>query len=142
MIYPSNPHFLLLIGDFNAKSSNWSSNDTTTAEDAQLDYFTSLYGMKKVITEPTHILESSASWIDLIFTNQPNIVMDSGVHLSLHEKCHHQIIYSKLNLRIEYPPPYIRKIWDYNRSETDSINRSIEVFDWFSLFSVKMCMNK
>ena len=132
-----NPHFLLLIGDFNPRSSNWSSNDTTTAEGAQLDYFTSLYGMKQVITEPTHILESSASCIDLIFTNQPNIVMDSGVHLSLHEKCHHQIIYSKLNLRIEYPPPYIRKIWDYNRSETDSINRSIEIFDWPSLFSGK-----
>ena len=136
-ISKSNPHFLLLIGDLNAKSSNWSSNDTTTAEGAQLDYFTSLYGMKEVITEPTHILESSASCIDLILTNQPNIVMDSGVHLSLHEKCHHQIIYSKLNLRIEYPPPYIRKIWDYNRSETDSINRSIEIFDWSSLFSGK-----
>ena len=68
--------------------------------------------MKQVITEPIHILESSASCIDLIITNQSNIVMDSGVHLSLHEKCHHQIIYSKLNLRIEYPPPYIRKIWE------------------------------
>ena len=90
--------------------------------------------MKQVITEPTNILESSASCIDLIFTNQPNIVMDCGVHLSLHEKCHHQIIYSKLNLRIEYPPPYIRKIWDYNRSEIDSINRSIEIFDWSYLF--------
>ena len=63
--------------------------------------------------------------------------MDSGVHLSLHEKCHHQIIYSKLNLRIEYPPPYIRKIWDYDRSETDSLNRSIEILDWSSLFSGK-----
>ena len=114
-----NPHFLLLIGDFNANSSNWSSNDATTAEGAQLDYFTSLYGMKQVITEPAHILESFYSCIDLIFTNQQSIVMDSGVHLSLHEKCYHQIIYSKLNLRIEYPPPYIRKIWDYNRSETD-----------------------
>ena len=136
-ISKSNPHFLLLIGDLNAKSSNWSSNDTTTAEGAQLDYFTSLYGMKEVITEPTHILGSSASCIDLILTNQPNIVMDSGVHLSLHEKWHHQIIYSKLNLRIEYPPPYIRKIWDYNRSETDSINHSIEIFDCYSLFSGK-----
>ena len=97
----SNPHFLLLIGDVNAKSSNWSSNDATTAEVAQLDYFTSLYGMKQVITEPGHILESFDSCIDLIFTNQPSIVMDSGVHLSLHEKCNHQIIYSKLNLRIE-----------------------------------------
>ena len=71
-IFRSNPHFLLLIGDFNAKSTDWSSNDTTTAEGAQLNYFTSLYGMKQVITEPTHILESPASCTDLIFTNQPN----------------------------------------------------------------------
>ena len=62
----SNPYFLLLIGDFNDKSSNWSSNDTTTAEGAQLDYFTSLHGMKQVITEPTHILQNCASCIDLI----------------------------------------------------------------------------
>ena len=63
--------------------------------------------------------------------------MDYGVHLSLHEKCHHQIIYSKLHLKIEYPPQYICKIWDYNRSETDSINCSIEIFDWSYLFSGK-----
>ena len=131
----SNPHFVLIIGNFNAKPSNWSSNDTTTEVGAQLDYLTSLYGMKHVITKPKQILESSASCIDLILTNQPNIVMDSGVHSSLHEKCHHQVIYSKLNLQIEYPPPYVRKIWDCSRSETDSINRSIEVFDWFYLFT-------
>ena len=92
----SNPHFVLIIGNFNAKSSNWSSNDITTAESAQLNYLTSLYGRKQVITEPTHILESSASCIDLIFTNQPNIVMDSEELSSLHENCHHQIIYLKL----------------------------------------------
>ena len=114
----SNSHFVLLIGDFNVKSSNWSSNDITTAEDAQSNYFTSLCGMKQIITEPTHILESSASSIDLIFTNQPNIVMDSGVYLSLNEKCHHQIIYLKLNLKTEYLTPHTPTIWDYNRSET------------------------
>ena len=42
----TNPHFVLMIGDFNANSSNWSSNDTMVAEGAQLDYLTSLYGMK------------------------------------------------------------------------------------------------
>ena len=49
----------------------------------------------------------------------------------------HQIIYSKLNLKIEYPPSCTRKIWDYNRSETDLINHSIEIFDWSKLFSGK-----
>ena len=53
-------------GDFNAKLSNWSSNDTTTTECAQLNYLTSLYGMKQFITEPTYILEKSSSSIDLI----------------------------------------------------------------------------
>ena len=108
-----------MIGDFNAKSSNWSSNDTITVKGAQLDYITSLHGMKQVINKPTHILENSSSCIDLNFSNQPNLITDSGVHPTLYSKCHHQIIYSKLNLKIEYPPPYTRKIWDYNRSETD-----------------------
>ena len=63
--------------------------------------------------------------------------MDSGVHLSLHEKYHHQIIYSELSFKIEYPAPYIRKIQDYSRSETDSIIRSTETFDWSYLFSGK-----
>ena len=93
--------------------------------------------MKQVITEPTHILENSSSCADLIFSNQPNLITDSGVHPTLHSKCHHQIIYAKLDLKIEYPPPYTRKIWNYSRSETDLINRSIESFDWSKLFSGK-----
>ena len=109
-ISSTNPHFMLMIGDFNAKSSNWSSNNSTTAEGNQLDYVTSLYGMKQVITEPTHVLENSSSCIDFIFSNQPNLIMGSGVHPALHSKCHHEIIYAKLNLKIEYPPPYTRKI--------------------------------
>ena len=52
--------------------------------------------------------------------------MDSKVYPTLHSKYHHQMICSKLNLKIEYLPPYSRKTWDYNRSETDVINRSIE----------------
>ena len=37
---------LYFVDNFNAKPSNWSSNDTTTAEEAQLDYLTFSYGMK------------------------------------------------------------------------------------------------
>ena len=73
-ISSSNPHFTLMIRDFNAKSGNWSSNDTATPERAKLGYLTSLYGMKQVITEPTHILGNSSTFIDLIFSNQPNLI--------------------------------------------------------------------
>lgn len=62
----------------------------------------------------------------LIFTNQSNIFMDSETSSTLHSKCHRQIIYSKLNLKIEYAPPYAHEIWDNNRAETDLINCAIE----------------
>ena len=129
-IYSRKADFVLMIGDFNAKICNWSINDTTTPEGAQLDSITPLYRMKQLISESTHILQQSSSCIDLIFTNQPNIVMDSSVDSSLHPKCHHQIIYSKLNIKIEYTPPYIREIWNYSRAEADLINRAVENCDW------------
>ena len=40
-----------MIGDFNAKSCNWSINNTTTPEGAHLGSITSLYGMKQLISE-------------------------------------------------------------------------------------------
>ena len=46
--------------------------------------------------------------IDLIFTSQPNLAMESGVHSSLHQNCHHQLIYAKINLKEFSPPPYER----------------------------------
>ena len=91
--------------------------------------------MKQLIAEPTHFLENSSSCIDLIFTNQSNFIMYAGVHPSLHSKCHHQVIYAKLNLQIEYPPPYTRDIWDYGKAQFDLINKAIENFYWNKLFS-------
>ena len=85
--------------------------------------------MKRVITETIHILENSSSCIDLIFPNQSNLIMYSGVKPTLHSKCHHQMIYSKLNLKVRYPSPHTSKTWDYNRSETDLISCSTESFD-------------
>ena len=90
-----------MIEDFHAKSHNWSYNDTTTAEGAQLDYLTSLYGLKQVITESTHIWNSSSGCIDFIFSNQTNVITDSGVDRALDSKCHRQSIQNlcqKLNI--------------------------------------------
>ena len=69
----------------------------------------------QIIKEATHILESSSSCIDFIFTTQPNVVVESGVHPSLHLNCHHQIVFAKFNLQIYYPPPYPREIWHYKQ---------------------------
>ena len=80
----------------NAKSKTLDINDQPITERAQLESFSSLYEMKHLIIEPSQVLENSSSFIDLIPTNQPNLIMGSGVHLTLHPRCHHQIICSNL----------------------------------------------
>ena len=67
---------------------------------------TSHYGLTQIINEPTHILGDASSCIDLIFTFQPNMVLDSGVQSSLHPDFYHQIAFAKFNFKVYYPPSY------------------------------------
>ena len=76
----NNPFLVVLLGDFNAKSSNWCKNDITTTEGKAIENISSQFGLHQMINEPTHILKSSSSSIDLIFTSQPNLITESGVH--------------------------------------------------------------
>ena len=85
-----------------------------------------------MIKEPTHILDNSRSCIDLIFTFQTNMVIDSSVQASLHQNCHHQIISAKFDLKIFYPPPYERTLWYFKHAISDHIKRAIDIFDWES----------
>ena len=106
----SNPAFRLILGDFNCRSNSWWKGDISTKEGIDLESVSSSHGLHQLITDPTHILPQSSSCIDLIFIDQPNLVIDSGVHSSLHANCHHQITHCKLNLKIVFPPPYERLV--------------------------------
>ena len=66
--------------------------------------------MSQVINELTHVLDNSKSCIDLIFTSQLNIIIDSEVHSSLHSNCHHQMIFVKFDLKDFYPPLYEKTV--------------------------------
>ena len=132
-----NPFVSIINGDFNARSNNWCPNDKTTYEGQKPESLTSQGGFKQVISDPTHILECSLSCIDLIFTSQPNLIINSGVHSSLHRNCHHQIIHAKFNLKIFCPPPYERVVWHYQDANNDLIQQSISQFNWETAFSNK-----
>ena len=105
-IIAKNPLFVLITGNFNGRSTDWWKNDLSPSEGTQVDLLTTSYGLSQIFSNPTHILSNSSSCIDLIFTNQPNLVTESGVHPSLHPKCHHQIVFAKLNHKVEYCPLY------------------------------------
>ena len=129
-----NPFVSIIIGDFNAKSNNWYSSDKTIYEGKKLESLTSQCGFKQVISDPNHISESSSSCTDLIFTSQPNLVMNSGIHSSLHPNCHHQIIHAIFKLKIFCPPPYERVVRHYQDANKDLIQRFISLFNWEKAF--------
>ena len=80
----------------------------------------------RVISEPTNFEPNKTpSCIDLIVTDQPNIILDSGTRASLDSNCHHQIIFCKVNFKIHPPLPFERKIWHYNKANSAAIKRSI-----------------
>ena len=60
--------------------------------------------------------------------------MESGLHLSLHSNCYHQITHAKFNLKIHYPLPYEREIWHYQKVTTGQIRKAIQQFSWDSSF--------
>ena len=123
-----NPFLLTAIGDFNAKSSNWYNKDKTSFEGNTIENVTSQLGLHQIINEHTHILPNSFSCIDLIFTSQRNMVIESGIHSSLHSSCHHQIVFAKFNLKICYPPPYSREVLHFKEAKTDLFKRALNDF--------------
>ena len=88
---------------------SWYPLDRTTYEGSIIDTITSHIGLHQLIHDPTHTLEKSpSSCINLIFTSQPNMVVNSGVHASLHANYHHQIVFVKFDLKMYHPPSTLR----------------------------------
>ena len=73
------------------KSSTLYINDKTTTKDAKIELATSNYELYQMINESIHVLENLFFRTDLIFTSQPNLVVDSSVHPSLDPNYHNQI---------------------------------------------------
>ena len=137
--FGSKPYFFvfLVTGNCNARNTSWWKNDCVTREGSEIKSLTSSHGLSKLISDPTHILQNSFSCIDLAFKNQLYFVIGSGAHISLHPNCHDQIVFSKLNIRIEYPPLYKWSVWDYQNTDSQSLNKTIEMFNCEKLFHNK-----
>ena len=82
-IIAKNPLFVLITSDFNVRSINWWKNDLSTSEGTQVDSLTAFYGLSQIISDPTHILPNLSSCIDLIFTNQPNLVAETTLNVTI-----------------------------------------------------------
>ena len=126
----NNPYVSFILGDFNAKNTNWWGN-INDYQGIQLDQIAGMYGYSQLISEATNFEpHCEPSCIDIIFCSQPNLVQNSGTYASLFERSHHEIIFSEINFKVFYPPPYKKKIWDYKNADINKINESLSQVNW------------
>ena len=55
----------------------WHDKDSSTSEGMSVESITLQLGLQQITVESTHILENSSSYVDLTFTSQPNLLVES-----------------------------------------------------------------
>ena len=138
LVSKEKPFLIIVLGDFNAKLKQWHNKESSTSIQISVESIPSQFGLHQIINEPTQILENSSSCIDLIFTSQPILSVESGTQPSLHPYGHHQIICTKFNLEVLYPPPYTRDVWHYRDSNVGLIRQSLMNLTGIELLRINM----
>ena len=141
-MHAEKPSCIIITGDFNCHSTQWWEDDAENYEGKLFQPITAEIGLHQMISEPIHLMSSSKSCIDLIFTDQSSLFVESGVHPSVHEQCHHQIIYGKLSVANVALPPFTLKIWHYDKADVVAIRKSIEMFRWNEHLATMPCPNE
>ena len=100
-----NPHCLILMGDFNAHLKRWYGELDDVFGKKFQDLF-SRHSLAQLVNQPTYITSIAKTCIDLIVTDQENLVQSLEIHPSIHSTCHHQVVFSKLNINCPPPPPH------------------------------------
>ena len=124
-----NDEFLIcsiVTGDFNARSTSWWKNFITNTPGQEIDSLTSSAEYAQIVDKPTHVLNNSMSC--------KNIISNHGDDVTIFEKCHHNIIYGKINIRVPLPPVYICEVWDYSKANIENINKAMSNFNWTKAF--------
>ena len=94
-------------------------------------------GIYSIIGKPTHFTNHSSSYVDLIIASDLSLIVESGIEMSVAGIFHDDIIYGKINFRVDLVPPHFRTIWDYKNVNIGSSQRDIENFNWQNVFESK-----
>ena len=88
----------------------------------------SKYNLSNLINEPTRITPTTSTSIDIIFTNNRNIIENISVSPPICSD--HCIIHFSFNFQIFKQHSYHKKIFNYDNADYDKMNRSILNVDW------------
>ena len=62
-------------------------------------------------------------------TNQ-NVMSKYGADASIFDKCHRNIIYGKIDIRVPLHSEFFREVWVYSKVDVQNIKKYIKNFNW------------
>ena len=89
----------------------------------EIDNTATTAGCCQVKIKPTHFLNGDSSSIDLSFSSNMSFIRNYGIESSNFQECHHNVTYSAPDFNVLLAPPYYRETWDYENTDTDSIQK-------------------
>ena len=91
-------------------------------------------GCKQMIDKPTYVVNNSMSYIDFLFCANQNTISNYGIDVSIPDKCHHNIIFGKINIHVSRPLVYVSEVWDCSQTNVENTKEAIFIFNWSKAF--------
>lgn len=133
MVEKTKPTAICLVGDFNAKVSDWYQQQTTDAAGKLLLQLAFTHDLTQVVSEPTHSIDSiksAPSLLDLMFLNKPHLALDCNVLPPLSDHCPTLL---QIKLRgVSYSKPSVYYTWNYELAAFDELRNALSQTDWSS----------
>ena len=127
-----NPDCIVILGDYNDPCKQWQSDHNKSELKLKLFDLSIRNHLKQIINESTFFTSHSNNILDLIFTDAPNFVEDSGVlpPIDSRSKVYHCAVFCTLNIRRSVDCAFTRRIWMYKNADYESLNMKYLNTNW------------
>ena len=123
------PESIVILGDFNDRCLTWDDNHNKSELGTKLKELIENNIMFQLIKEPTFYSNNYQSLLDLIITDSPGYINDSGVAHPIGDPSH-CYIHCKLSITYSKDKAYEREIWKYNQANFDGLNNALSQCPW------------
>ena len=120
---------LFILGDFNDRCIAWEDSHCGSELGKRFFRFLEENLLFQVIKEPTYLADNYASLLDLIITDSPGFVMNSGVGSPIGDPSH-CYVYCKIEYQYIKDVKYNREIWKYNNANFTELVKVLKDCPW------------
>jgi hypothetical protein len=123
------PQSIFILGDFNDRCITW--DDSHNNSELGKRFYNCLEEnlLFQLIKEPTYLAENYCSLLDLVITDSPGFIMNSGVGNPVGDP-NHCYVFCKIEIQYVKDIKYTREIWKYDEANSDELNNALEGCPW------------